>query len=78
MQQSILVPEATIWANWEELSYEILYTKFQASEASGSETGDFFHIAYVILFPTHFYDSNLGLSRAGPFCTSGPSLEQIR
>ena len=35
--------EATILANIEELYYAILYTKFQASEPSGSEREDVFH-----------------------------------
>ena len=48
-QKGFLVPEVTIWANSEELNYAIHYTKFQASEPSGSEREDFFHIAYVFL-----------------------------
>ena len=41
----------------------MLQTKFQTSEASGSEEEDFW------IFSTYFYDSNLGLSGAGPFYT---------
>ena len=41
----------------------MLQTKFQTSEASGSEEEDFW------IFSTYFYDSNLGLSGAGSFCT---------
>ena len=41
----------------------MLQTKFQTSEASGSEEEDF------RIFSTYFYDSDLGLSGAGPFCT---------
>ena len=47
----------------------MLQTKFQTSEASGSEEEDFW------IFSTYFYDSNLGLSGAGPFCT--PPFEYI-
>ena len=47
----------------------MLQTKFQTSEASGSEEEDFW------IFSTYFYDSNLGLSMAGPFCT--PPFEYI-
>ena len=47
----------------------MLQTKFQTSEASGSEEEDFW------IFYTYFYDSNLGLSGAGPFCT--PPFEYI-
>ena len=47
----------------------MLQTKFQTSEASGSEEADFW------IFSTYFYDSNLGLSGAGPICT--PPFEYI-
>ena len=47
--QPFLVPEATIRANSKELNYAIHYTKFEASEPSGSETEDFFDIAFVFL-----------------------------
>ena len=47
----------------------MLQTKFQTSEASGSEEDDFW------IFYTYFYDLNLGLSGAGPFCT--PPFEYI-
>ena len=43
--------------------------QIQTSEASGSEEEDFW------IFYTYFYDSNLGLSGAGPFCT--PPFEYI-
>ena len=39
----------------------MLQTKFQTSEASGSEEEDFW------IFYTYFYDSNLGLSGGGHF-----------
>ena len=38
----------------------MLHTKIQASEPNGSQKEDF------LLFSTHFYDSNLGLSGSGP------------
>ena len=47
----------------------MLQTKFQTSEARGSEEEDF------LIFSTYFYDSNLGLSGVGPFCT--PPFENI-
>ena len=47
---SFLVPEATIWENSEELYYEILYNKFQASKPSGSEEEDFWIFFYVFLW----------------------------
>ena len=37
----------------------MLQTKFQTSEASGSEEGDFW------IFSIYFYNSNLGLSGGG-------------
>ena len=43
----------------------------QASEARGSEEEDF------LIFSTHYYDSNLGLSEAGPFCIPGPTFIQV-
>ena len=48
----------------------MLQTKFQTFEASGSEEEDFW-----IFYTYFFYDSNLGLSGAGPFCT--PPFEYI-
>ena len=50
----LLVPEATIWANSEELNsyYAIPYIDFQASEPSRSATEDFF------ILPMYFYASN--------------------
>ena len=61
--------EATIWANSEELNYAIHYTKFQAFEPSGTETADFFHIAYEFLHcfkpRSHFGPSNLDLNKIG-------------
>ena len=39
----------------------MLQTKFQTSEASGSEEEDFW------IFSTYFYDSNLGLSGRSHF-----------
>ena len=45
---------------------------------------NFKHLRQVVLkkkifliFSTYFYDSNLGLSGAGPFWTLGPLFEQI-
>ena len=43
-----LVHEATISANSEELNYAILYTNFQESEPSCSETEDFFSYCLCI------------------------------
>ena len=47
--KSFWYPEATIWANLEELYFAMLNTKFQVSEPSGSEA-DFF-----TYFPICFY-----------------------
>ena len=47
----------------------MLQTKFQTSEACGSEEEDFW------IFSAYFYNSNLGLSGAGPIWT--PPFEYI-
>ena len=48
----------------------MLNTLFQVSETIGSEE-DFFNVVHL------FYDLNLGLSGAGPFCIPRPPFERI-
>ena len=48
----------------------MLYTKFQASEPSGSEEEDFLY------FSMYFNGSHLRPSGKGPSWTPGPSFEQ--
>ena len=66
--ETILDPGTFIWTYLVKDYKAMLYTKFQASEPSGSEKEDFEYITM------HFYGSNLGPLSGGPSCTQGPSF----